>query len=350
MAGSYITISYNPKAKGAGADTFDFKVKVGSGYTIYWQGSKDTSRWYTFSSSDLYGGSYIGSPYWNYSFVKGEFIRIKGIGNSGKTHDYPIIQINNPHGYFDISGDLESLVEGEGSTATTVTIPPYAFSNMFTGNTIPGVVDISDLIFPTNLSAHCCENMFVNCKYIIDKVPELPATTLTESCYSGMFKNCTALTEAPDLLATNLAPNCYKDMFNGCNSLDAPIELPATALPQNCYEGMFRNCKGINMSDIKGPNYIIPYRIPAAGTGTNPSGNATTYMFTDISPDTAWQGTPNINQTYYLYQETPELNAIFVGVNGKAKRVNKMFIGVKGTAQRVRNLKIGYKGHAVELR
>ena len=48
----------------------------------------------------------------------------------------------------------------------------------------------------------------------------LPATTLTNNCYSGMFNSCTSLTIAPELPATTLANNCYSRMFNGCTNLN----------------------------------------------------------------------------------------------------------------------------------
>lgn len=47
----------------------------------------------------------------------------------------------------------------------------------------------------------------------------LPATTLTENCYTNMFKNCSKLARAPELPATTLASTCYSNMFNGCSSL-----------------------------------------------------------------------------------------------------------------------------------
>ncbi len=48
----------------------------------------------------------------------------------------------------------------------------------------------------------------------------LPATELTDYCYSYMFHNCSNLTTAPELPATTLAASCYKSMFQGCNSLN----------------------------------------------------------------------------------------------------------------------------------
>ena len=59
--------------------------------------------------------------------------------------------------------------------------------------------------------------------------------TLTNYCYSNMFKNCTSLTTAPELPATTLAERCYFNMFTRCISLTQAPELPATTLADGCY-------------------------------------------------------------------------------------------------------------------
>lgn len=71
----------------------------------------------------------------------------------------------------------------------------------------------------TPLGAYCFQDMFSTCKSLTT-VPSdfLPATTLAESCYRGMFQQ-TAITSAPDLLAPALVSNCYRFMFNKCTSL-----------------------------------------------------------------------------------------------------------------------------------
>jgi len=68
----------------------------------------------------------------------------------------------------------------------------------------------------------------------------LPATTLTENCYGGMFYGCTSLTKAFELPATTLATKCYRFMYSGCSSLTTACELPATTLTEECYSAMFQ--------------------------------------------------------------------------------------------------------------
>lgn len=62
----------------------------------------------------------------------------------------------------------------------------------------------------------------------------LPATTLAESCYHGMFYNCSNLTIAPNLPATTLAESCYNGMFNGCTNLSY-IKAMFTTIPGSSY-------------------------------------------------------------------------------------------------------------------
>ena len=71
----------------------------------------------------------------------------------------------------------------------------------------------------TPLRDFCFQDMFSTCTRLAT-VPDdfLPATTLAQSCYRGMFQQ-TALTRAPELLAPTLVKDCYRYMFNACKSL-----------------------------------------------------------------------------------------------------------------------------------
>ena len=85
-----------------------------------------------------------------------------------------------------------------------------------------------------------------NCIKVLQKAPELPATTLVSNCYESMFGGCTSLTEAPQLPATTLANGCYAYMFLGCRSLTEAPQLLATTLATQCYSGMFYGCRNLN--------------------------------------------------------------------------------------------------------
>ena len=103
----------------------------------------------------------------------------------------------------------------------------------------------------TTLTGSCYSNMFRGCTSLTS-APELPATTLAGSCYSNMFIGCTSLTQAPELPATTLAISCYMRMFYGCTSLTKAPELPATTASNNCYDSMFYNCTSLT----KAPSVI----------------------------------------------------------------------------------------------
>ena len=96
----------------------------------------------------------------------------------------------------------------------------------------------------TKLADSCYGGMFYNCTSLTT-APELPATTLDYMCYSDMFYGCTNLTTAPELPATTLDYMCYSDMFYGCTNLTTAPELPATTLAKSCYNYMFYKCTSL---------------------------------------------------------------------------------------------------------
>lgn len=147
----------------------------------------------------------------------GEFIYVKGDNPNGLNKD----SSNNIQFYLNTlikaSGNINSLLDNSDGSSITVIPNDYCFVYLFGGIG-------SDLLITA---------------------PELPATTLTESCYENMFFGCSSLTQAPELPATILAPRCYKNMFSGCNSLTQAPNLPATTLAIECYRGMFSNCNSL---------------------------------------------------------------------------------------------------------
>lgn len=154
-----------------------------------------------------------------------------------------------------IYGNIMSLVTLDPETGawdkdSKELVGSYTFANLFsrsTGNNIKSH-DTKKLLLPaTTLTEGCYSNMFWGTKITV--APELPATTLAPSCYNGMFYECSNLTEAPELLATTLADSCYKNMFSDCSNLtEAPV-LPATTLVDYCYYSMFYSCR--NLTYIK---------------------------------------------------------------------------------------------------
>lgn len=139
-----------------------------------------------------------------------------------------------------IYGNIMSILfSTEYATATTM---PCSLSGLFTNNTHIYNHPSKDLVLPaTTLSESCYSNMFQGCTNLTT-APTLPATTLTTYCYAAMFYNCSGLTAAPKLPATELAGGCYQQMFQGCSKLTSAPLLPATTLAGNCYLMMFKDC------------------------------------------------------------------------------------------------------------
>ena len=193
-------------------------------------------------------------------------LRVRGksaMGTAASDSDVATVTFGNEDSSVAASGDIRTLVDYENYTndaldtsnarfcdlfrncavltsapvlpATTLT--DYCYSKMFWGT---GLTEAPALP-ATTLATKCYISMFTNCRNLI-KAPVLPATTLTDACYSGMFSGCLNLTEAPTLPVATLAVGCYSSMFSTCTSLTSAPALPATTLAANCYRGMFQNC------------------------------------------------------------------------------------------------------------
>lgn len=145
------------------------------------------------------------------------------------------------------------------------------------------------------MADYCYYYMFDSCFYLIS-APELPATTLSNYCYSNMF-SYTSLAIPPALPAVVLTQNCYQYMFNGCSSLTTLPQLPATTLSHRCYYYMFYNCPKIKVSTIQNGIYQFAWRIPTNGEGTT-SSNWNWYMLTNTGG--TFTDDPSINTTYYV--------------------------------------------------
>ena len=142
---------------------------------------------------------------------------------------------------FNVSGNIMSLIYSDNFVNQTALPGTYTFYSLFKNCT--KLVDIYNLILPaTGLTNYCYSNMFYGCSSLTTAPSILPATTLKTDCYRSMFDRCSSLTTAPELPATTLAQNCYRSMFYNCTSLTTAPELPATSLLSSCYQYMFYGC------------------------------------------------------------------------------------------------------------
>ena len=146
-----------------------------------------------------------------------------------------------------VYGNIMSLLdETDYETKTDLPNEPTIFYWLFHGNA--KLTDASGLLLPAmTLAEGCYFGMFYGCT-ALTAAPKLPAKTLAESCYSAMFDGCTSLTTAPELKAETLDANCYAYMFEGCTSLTTAPELKAETLTDDCYKLMFNGCTSLTVA------------------------------------------------------------------------------------------------------
>lgn len=195
-----------------------------SGSSTTFQMSTDNgSTWNTATSVELNEGEKV--------LVKSTVTKGKILGGISST------------GNFNAYGNTMSLVYGDDFKGKTdLNGYTWVFNNFF--KNCLKLIDASNLILPaTTLADYCYQGMFNNCKALV-VAPELPALTMKIQCYQEMFFSCESLQAPPQLPATTLASACYSGMFRWCNFTDiSDFELPATTLAYGCYSDMFKQCK-----------------------------------------------------------------------------------------------------------
>lgn len=133
--------------------------------------------------------------------------------------------------------------------------------------------------------------LFQNCSSLIT-APELPATTLSASCYGFMFHSCSNLLTPPkELPATILTDGAYNVMFHSCVSLNKVPEIKAITLKGYSMNGMFSDCSALKVNENGSGNKIF----------TCPSTSGLTSPVDDMFARTggSFTGTPTTGNTYY---------------------------------------------------
>ena len=177
-------------------------VKSGSPADISLQYRKNSEAW-----ADYTVGTEI-------TLANGETLKFRAGANGNST-------FSTSDGYYQVSttgsgdiiasGNIMSLLD---RTLAKSDVPTWAFWDLFYGNT--KLTDAANL--------------------------KLPATTLSDSCYYGMFWGCGNLTKAPELPATTLSPKCYYHMFYQCTFLKY-VKALFTAIPESgdCLGGWLKD-------------------------------------------------------------------------------------------------------------
>lgn len=184
-------------------------------------------------------GEWNNFPYESIPLLAGDKMYIKSdntlplkFENTG-ADDYSIAFAINT-GKITVSGDITSLYNFD----YTINIPSK-YSGIFKNCT--AITNALDLKLPdTTLSNKCYQSMFEGCTSLV-QAPALPATTLVEGCYSSMFEGCTSLINAPELPATTLESYCYASMFNGCTKLNHVKALFTDKSAEECLSSWLDN-------------------------------------------------------------------------------------------------------------
>lgn len=192
---------------------------------------------------------------------------------------------------FIVEGNTMSLFYGDNfQNQTSLSGKNHALRSLFNNNT--NIVDAENMILPaTTISEWCYYGMFSYCSGLTS-APSLPATTLGQYCYCNMFNGCESLTVAPELPATTLVLSCYQKMFNYCTSLIASPILSASTLANQCYQQMFNYCTSLNSVTCLATNISATNCTDRWVDGVSASGT-----FTKASSMTSWvtgsSGIPN---------------------------------------------------------
>lgn len=227
--------------EGEGYDSLYLTFDIISGGTVYINVDPEQTIYYSKNNRSWVGVTVPANQSPSISVSAGDIVRFKA--NITKA-----INFRYTNCVFNVYGNIMSLVYGDSFANKTVLETNYIFHNLFPS--VTGLTNAINLSLPaTILSNGCYSQMFNGCRNLLT-APELPATALSKWCYQSMFLQCSGLTEAPELPAMYLAEGCYGNMFGQCTSLTSAPALPAVTLAENCYEGMFNRCTSLTSAPV----------------------------------------------------------------------------------------------------
>ena len=242
---------------------------------------------------------------------QGERLYLRGNNPTGWSHsdwNFSFLRIT---GDVSVSGNVMALLDNgaaPGEQGDITNIPcEYCFYSLFDGST--GITSISEDFLPaTNLTNYCYSFMFQYCSSLV-KAPNLPATTLADGCYAWMFPYCSALTTAPVLSATTLSTSCFEFMFADCISLSS-IKIDYIGNYSDAYflkwttsvasSGTFYYNGNQNPQDFKLPSGWVKEGGQYVAITANKNSTLALYSSygTTISPN-LWYSIDNVNWTTY---------------------------------------------------
>ena len=208
---------------------------------VYLEYSMDGKSWQSFGYTTTVTLNGAGTFVLVRAQRRGNLVFARGRNNDYKSNFFSL------SGHVSVSGDITALLDAT-TPVMDLSSKPHCFTGLFRDCT--ALYSAADLKLPaTTLADYCYSSMFWGCTSLAAAPALLPAATLAYCCYLNMFRGCTSLTAAPELPATTLAAYCYSNMFLECASLTAAPDLPATTLVSSCYYYMFAKCTSLTIID-----------------------------------------------------------------------------------------------------
>ena len=248
------------EATNSGAITFTLQLGYGVDASVMnaIEYKKNDGEWTTYTWGDAI------------DVVNGDKVAFRGnnvkyYGNGTPTYESHITSTADVYVY----GNMMSLIHASDFATNYTMTGDWNFAKLFRkegGNPWDPPIAVTtikshptnNIVLPaTSLTNYCYAGLFAGCSGIT-RAPELPATTMTVGCYEEMFR-ATGLTAVPALPTTVFQPysyddegehgsiDCYMQMFQDCTGLvTVPSNLlPATTLVHGVYQNMFQGCTSL---------------------------------------------------------------------------------------------------------
>lgn len=263
------------------------KFRYGTSGSTYVQYSTDGSTWTNYTANAAITLTNVGDKV---SFRTN--MTSLGKGGSDNTKLFTsMVGSSNVNCY--VYGELMYLLcDKDGDTWTPRTVLGEAnFQRSFKGMSYMTLKEGKKLTLTvTQVGQSSCKCMFQDCTGFtetpIDCLPLATFQSGKNQAYASMFEGCTSMATAPELPATTLGESCYLTMFKGCTSLTESPLLPAPTIAKTAYQGMFQNCTSLRKITC----------LATSGINTNTSAwvsgvSATGSFFK--APSANWGGTGN---------------------------------------------------------
>ena len=198
---------------------------------------------------------------------------------------------------YEISGLEYSVNNGKWATVEAGTEVPFGGANgtlRLRGTNITGTASswstYSTITFTKDVNVTCTGDIRTLLNWEKYKTVD---TKNAKFCF--LFQQCSVLTSAPELPATTLAEDCYQGMFWCCTNLESAPELPATTLMNNCYESMFLDCTKLSTVTMLAPSDQISEKAYCCynwlyNAGTDKTVSSRTLKVMDADAYTALEG------------------------------------------------------------